>query len=69
MPEVEPVWTPDGRGLPDKALPHGPLGVHLRLTSPDGRSARGACGGGLGEWWTGVASEVNCNACLEWVHA
>lgn len=65
-------WLPDGHGLPEEArqlnAEHG-APVHLRLTSPGGRSARGACDGGLGELWTGVAAEVTCPACLELVHA
>lgn len=65
-------WMPDGHGLTDLCLElvaeHGSP-VHLRLTSADGTRARGACGGGLGELWTGRASEVNCPDCLEVVHA
>lgn len=65
-------WLPDGRGIPaeGRALiaEHGGT-VHLRLTSADGRSARGGCDGGLGEWWSGVPAEVDCPACLEVVHA
>ena len=65
-------WLPDGRGLSPEALEiiaeHGGL-IHLRLTSPSGEAARGACESGLGEWWSGVAGEVNCPACLEVVHA
>lgn len=68
----EKAWLPDGRGLPDEAraliAEHGQR-VHLRLTAPGGRSARGACDNGIGEWWTGRAAEVTCSACLEVVHA
>lgn len=69
---AEKGWMPDGRGLPKEAtgiIAGRDMPIHLRLTSPDGRSARGACGQGLGEWWTGRAAEVNCPACLEVVHA
>ena len=65
-------WLPDGHGLPRAALElNAAYGapVHLRLTSPGGRSARGACGTGLGELWTGVAREVTCPGCLELVHS
>jgi hypothetical protein len=69
---TEKAWLPDGRGLPGATtdlVGERNMPVHLRLTSPDGRSARGACGRGLGEWWTGRGVEVNCPACLEVVHA
>jgi hypothetical protein len=65
-------WLPDGRGLPDEAresIAEHDQWVHLRLTSPDGRFARGACDRSLGEWWSGVAGDVTCPACLELVHA
>ena len=66
------AWLPDGCGLsPDaKSLirKHAQR-IHLRLTSPDRKSARGACDGGLGEWWSGVPDEVTCPDCLEVVHA
>lgn len=72
QPQREEAWVPDGHGLDDLtralAAEHGAR-VHLRLTSPGGRSARGACGGGLGELWTGRPAEVTCPACLEVVHA
>lgn len=65
-------WLPDGRGLPDEArelnAAHG-APVHLRLTAPGGRSARGACDLGLGQLWTGRPGEVTCPACLKVVHA
>lgn len=68
----EKTWLPDGHGLPAQArelnAEHGQP-VHLRLTSADRRSARGACDRGLGQLWTGVAAEVTCPACLEVVHA
>lgn len=65
-------WLPDGHGLDplSRALVDARgLRVHLRLTSPGGISARGACDRGLGELWSGQASEVTCPACLEVVHA
>lgn len=65
--ERELVWAPDGRGLPESVLEdvtRRRVRVHLRLSAP-GRYPRGACGRGLGEWWTGRASEVTCSACLE----
>lgn len=65
--EARGPWLPDGHGLPGYAEVLMP--VHLRLTSADGRSARGACDRGLGEWWTGVPAEVTCPGCLEVVHA
>ena len=70
----EKGWMPDGRGLADEAVEviaghDAPMPIHLRLTSPDGRSARGACDRGLGEWWTGLAAQVTCPGCLELVHA
>lgn len=68
----EPAWLPDGHGLCDEAveiITASGQCVHLRLTSPDGRSVRGACDHGLGEWWTGVPNEVTCPDCLEVVHA
>lgn len=72
QPPSEDAWVPDGHGLPDAArelaAEHG-APVHLRLTSPGGRSARGACGRGLGELWTGRPAEVTCPACLDVVHA
>lgn len=68
----ERAWLPDGQGLDPlsvELVAERNGRVHLRLTSQDGCSSRGACDGGLGEWWTGVAREVNCPACLEVVHA
>lgn len=67
----ESMWLPDGRGLPDLRglMLDANYRVHLRLTAPDGRAARGGCDRSLGEWWTGVPAEVNCPACLELVHA
>ena len=65
-------WLPDGHGLDplsiELAAEHD-LRVHLRLTHSVRRSARGACGDGLGELWSGVAGEVTCPGCLEVVHA
>lgn len=66
------TWLPDGRGLSDEGratiAQYGGI-IHLRLTSPSGESARGACESGLGEWWSGRSEDVNCPACSEWVHA
>ncbi len=65
-------WLPDGHGLDPLSLDlvaEHDLRVHLRLTSPGRRSARGACDRGLGELWSGVSTEVTCPACLEAVHA
>ncbi len=65
-------WLADGRGLPDEAralIARKGVTVHLRLTAPGGRSARQACAGGLGEWWSGLAADVTCQVCLEVVHA
>jgi len=59
------TWLPDGRGLPEEARGYGGS-VHLRLTSPGGRSARGACGSGLGELWSGRPDEVTCPLCRGW---
>src|SRR3712207_158990 len=64
MTEAEIAWLPDGVGLPDYVDVQMP--VHLRLTAPDGHAARGACDRGLGEWWSGIASEVTCDDCKEW---
>jgi hypothetical protein len=67
-------WLPDGVGLDDLsrqiAADHG-VPVHLRVTAPGGSYPRWACGGsaGLGQFWTGKADEVDCPACLEFVHA
>lgn len=66
------LMLPDGHGLSPEAreiiAQHGGT-VHLRLTALDGATARGACDKGLGEWWTGIASEVTCPECRELVHA
>lgn len=67
----EGAWLPDGHGLDPRArellAEHGGS-VHLRLSHPDGRYPRTGCGDGLGQWWTGVSSEVTCPVCLEVVH-
>ena len=66
------AWLPDGHGLPDEAreaIADEGGTVHLRLTHTDSRACQGACGGGLGEWWSGRSTDVTCRACLEWVHA
>ena len=68
MSDFQP-WLPDGRGLAPEAVEINaemtvPIPVHLRLTSPKGRSERGLCGSGFGDWWTGVLSEVTCTTCL-----
>ena len=70
--DVSRGWMPDGHGLSDEAraiIAQKGGTVHLRLTSPSGQSVRGACESGLGEWWSGLASDVTCPACLEVVHA
>lgn len=63
---------PDGRGLDPLSLDlvaEHDLTVHLRLTNTETRAARGACDGGLGQLWSGIATEVTCPPCLEVVHA
>jgi hypothetical protein len=69
---VSGAWLPDGQGLSDEArgiiAEHGGR-VHLRLTSPSRQGVMGACDSGLGEWWSGLTSDVTCPACLEVVHA
>lgn len=66
-------WLPDGKGLGDLRGLIADAGdrVHLRLTAPGGQYPRTACRqlASLGEWWTGLAAEVTCQACLEVVHA
>lgn len=66
------AYLPDGHGLAPEALDlvaEHDLTVHLRLTNTETRAARGACDGGLGQLWSGVATEVTCRPCLEVVHA
>ena len=62
---------PDGQGLDPFSLAlvaeDGRV-VHLRLSAP-ARYPKTGCGGGLGQLWSGAASEVTCPACLEVVHA
>lgn len=68
----EKTWVPDGHGLTEEAralIVEHPTPVHLRLTSPGRSSARAACDAALGEWWTGLSTEVTCPTCLEVVHA
>lgn len=68
MRTADGPWMPDGVGFSDevKAIRAEQGGeAHLRLTAPDGRYPRTACGKGLGHWWTGVTDEVTCPACLE----
>lgn len=65
-------YLPDGRGLDPLTLEliaGQDVTVHLRLTNTETRAARGACDQGLGELWSGVATEVTCRPCLEVVHA
>lgn len=73
MTDQPAAWLPDGHGLADRArelVAERGDKVHLRLSaSGDGPYPRAGCGLGLGEWWTGLAAEVNCPACLELVHA
>jgi hypothetical protein len=62
------TWLPDGIGLSPlvrEIVAERGMTVHLRLTAPDRAAACTACGHGLGEWFSGVASEVTCPACLE----
>lgn len=51
---------PDGIGL-------SPL--VWEVTPGDGTYPKTGCTRGLGQWWTGLGSEVTCPACLELVHA
>lgn len=48
-----------------------PAPVHLMLVRETSAGERGetGCGGGLGEWVTGDATQVTCLPCLELVHA
>lgn len=66
------TWLPDGRGLDPLTLDliaEHDVTVHLRLENTETRAARGACGDGLGQLWSGIATEVTCPPCLEVVHA
>lgn len=62
--------TVDGIGLDPISLELAQAGatVHLRLRIGDSYPVT-ACCGGLGQLWSGKASEVNCEPCKEYVHA
>ena len=65
----ERVMLPDGYGLAPEAVAlvakYGHT-VHLRLRADDDERVhvRTACGGGLGEWWSGLVAETTCPDCL-----
>lgn len=72
LDEIGVSWRPDGVGLGellDLVSAVNEKRIHLRLSPSNGCHPVTACHGGLGEWWTGVGSEVTCGECLVWVHA
>jgi hypothetical protein len=71
------VTAPDGIGIHPDVWPViaatrekcGEQMIHLRLRPDPASYPVTGCRVGIGQWWTGKASEVTCPACLELVHS